>query len=516
MIKKTAELKTIGIGILIILTISLFLIFPMNVRRPTLPGAVAAAAATASHKPDASSAHAPVPQHSNPVLMPAKQAHEEQAKKISYYWLLPFACILLCIAVIPLVNAHWWRHNFKRISALFGIPMIVAMYILLPERAVHTTVEYLSFIALVVSLYVISGGIVIRGKFNNSPITNVIFLAIGAVLANLIGTAGASMVLIRPMLRINKYRKTKIHIFVFFIFIVSNIGGSLTPLGDPPLFLGFLQGVPFQWPLINLLPGWAFACGILLAVFAVLDTFLFRRDSKRGHERRHFHNQDTPTFQLIGAVNFLFLLGILGTVLAYGHVFIKNPAITKLNPFMPNFIQIILMCLMAFMSLAFTPDGARKENEFSWFPAKEVAILFAAIFACMIPALNILEYVGQHQILKVSHPAQFFWISGGLSSFLDNAPTYMTFLSLGKTLGAAGDPGVIRVIGGHVPREILIAISMGSVFMGANTYIGNAPNFMVKSICNEYGVKMPSFVHYMVWSFAILIPLFLLTTLVFF
>ena len=439
------------------------------------------------------------------------------AIKMSYLWIIPFACILLCIAIIPLINGHWWHHNFPKVSLLLGAPMFVLMCGILPVKTIHTLIEYLSFIALVGSLFVISGGIVVRGAFKASTMTNVIFLAIGSVIASFIGTAGASMVLIRPMLRLNKERKSKTHIFIFFIFMVSNIGGSLTPLGDPPLFLGFLQGVPFQWTLIYMIPGWAFMIGVLLVLFAVVDTIFLKREG--GMPKA---SDSKEKFQIVGGINFLFLGGVLATVIMYGYVFSANEAIKGISPSMPDFLQIALMWGMAGLSLAFTPQALREENGFTWFPVTEVAILFAGIFACMIPALNILEYMGQNKILNVTEPWQFFWMTGGLSSFLDNAPTYLTFLSLGKTMipqtaaAACHAAGGVAVIGGCVPQKVLLGISMGAVFMGANTYIGNAPNFMVKSICEESDVKMPSFIGYMAWSIAILIPLFVLTTYVFF
>lgn len=437
--------------------------------------------------------------------------------KMSLLWIIPFAGILLSIALIPLINGHWWHHNFPKVSLVFGLPMAIAMYLKLETKTFHTFIEYLSFIALVGSLFVISGGILIRGTFKSSPLTNCIFLAIGAIIASLIGTAGASMVLVRPMLRLNSKRKTKVHIFVFFIFMVSNIGGSLTPLGDPPLFLGFLQGVPFAWTLLHMLPGWAFMISILLALFFLIDTMMVKKEGGVAAVPAK-----KEKFEIAGGVNFLFLGGVLLTVIAYGSMMPKEWGLGR------DAIQIISMALMAAISMVATPKVLREENGFTWFPVKEVAILFAAIFACMIPALNILEYMGQHGELVVEHPWQFFWMAGTLSSFLDNAPTYLTFLSLAKTLIPIGADGAcqvaasgmmssgVPVIGGCVPTHILLAISMGAVFMGANTYIGNAPNFMVKAICEENEVKMPSFIGYMGWSIAILVPLFVIVTFIFF
>jgi len=453
-------------------------------------------------------------------------AHGEEAhgghgpKDMAIWWVLPFVGILLSIAVIPLISGHWWHHNFPKVSLLFGLPMAILMFWQLQTKTIHVFVEYCSFIALVGSLFVISGGILIRGSFKSTPLMNCIFLAIGSVIASLIGTAGASMVLIRPMLRINANRKTKLHIFIFFIFMVSNIGGSLTPLGDPPLFLGFLQGVPFQWTLIHMLPGWAFMISLLLVVFFIFDTMIVKREGGPPEV------EGNDKFAMLGGVNFLFLVGVMTTVIVYGSVLPREWG------FWRDAFQVGAMTLMAALSMIVTPKKLRDENGFTWFPVKEVAILFAAIFACMIPALNKLEYMGLHGQLVVEHPWQYFWMAGTLSSFLDNAPTYLTFLSLGKTMIPVTDAGqcILAAKGvlasgvpvglpgafGCVPQQVLLAISMGAVFMGANTYIGNAPNFMVKSICEENKVPMPSFLGYMGWSIAILVPLFVLVTFVFF
>jgi len=491
--------------------------------------AESAGAPSAAHEAETGAEEA-IPAHEETAGDPREAAHgeehaaghEEGAEhgghgpiKMSILWVLPFVGILLSIAIIPLVNGHWWHHNFPRVSLLWGLPMAIAMYIILPTKTFHTGVEYCSFLALVGSLFVISGGVMVRGAFKSSPITNCIFLAIGSFLASFIGTAGASMVLVRPMLRINKNRKTKMHIFIFFIFMVSNIGGSLTPLGDPPLFLGFLQGVPFTWTLVHMIPGWAFMIGILLALFFLVDTMMLKKDGGVAQ------SDSTEKFKIDGGVNFLFLGGVLATVIVYGSVLPKEWGLGR------DVFQILSMVLMATLSMLATPKKLREENGFTWFPVKEVAILFAAIFACMIPALNILEYMGSTGQLVVEHPWQYFWMAGSLSSFLDNAPTYLTFLSLGKTMIPIDPSGAcvlgqgllsqgIEVVGGCVPQKILLGISMGAVFMGANTYIGNAPNFMVKSICEENEVPMPSFIGYMGWSIAILIPLFVLVTFVFF
>ncbi len=470
------------------------------------------------HEAEANRAHSAEAADEESVYGVAAEHDGYGPRKMSILWLIPFICLLISIAVIPLISGTWWHHNFPKVSLLLGAPMVVLMFWLLQMKTIHTFVEYCSFIVLVGSLFVISGGIMIRGSFKSTPVVNSTFLLIGALIASLIGTAGASMVLIRPMLRLNKERKIKLHIFVFFIFLVSNIGGSLTPLGDPPLFLGFLQGVPFLWPLQHMLKGWAFMIGVLLGLFFLIDTLMLKRE---GGPKKLKGNEK---FQIAGGINFLFLAGVLLTVIAYGSFMPKEWD----TFFGRDIIQVVLMCLMAAFSMIFTSKALRDENGFTWFPVKEVAILFAAIFACMIPALNYLEYSGSTGGLSIEHPWQFFWMVGTLSSFLDNAPTYLSFLSLAKTMIPIGADGAchlaqsgllsqgVAVVGGCVPQKILLAISMGAVFMGANTYIGNAPNFMVKAICEENDVEMPSFIGYIGWSIAILVPLFLLVTFIFF
>ncbi len=315
------------------------------------------------------------------------------------------------------------------------------------------------------------------------------------------------MLLIRPIIRLNKERKNKAHVIIFFIFIVANIGGSLTPFGDPPLFLGFLKGVPFFWTL-NLFPAWLFNNVVLITMFFIIDHLLLRKE--------HVHNKKEEIKKgkkliIEGKINFLFLLGIIAGVLIYS----KLP--DNMNLLLKDLIQILIFGTMVFLSLKFTPKKYREQNGFTWFPIKEVAILFAAIFASMIPLLKILELKGQS--LGITEPWQFFWLTGALSSFLDNAPTYLTFLSTSKTVSMDliyhGASYITLKDGSLVAESLLLAISMGAVFMGANTYIGNGPNFMVKSISEDSGIKMPSFFGYMMWSILILIPLFLLNVVLF-
>jgi Na+/H+ antiporter NhaD/arsenite permease-like protein len=378
----------------------------------------------------------------------------------------------------------------------------VALYVGRHDTAIlaHTALEYVEFITLLAALFVISGGIVLRGDLPATPAVNTGFLALGAVLANLIGTTGASMLLVRPLLQTNipERRHTR-HIPVFLIFVVSNCAGLLTPLGDPPLFLGYLLGVPFFWTL-RLVPQWLFVVSLLLAVFYVLDWQAVRRERPglAARDRREYR-----PLALRGKRNFLYLLGVVIVVAA--------------SPLVPEgrreIVRLGVMLLMTALSLASTPQALRRENGFTFHPIVEVAVLFAGIFTTMIPALEILRARGAS--FGITAPWQFFWLAGSLSSFLDNAPTYLTFVSLAQGLGPQGD-AALALSGGHVSEALLAAISCGAVFMGANSYIGNGPNFMVKAIAEERGVPMPSFVGYMGWSAAILLPTFAVVTLVFF
>ena len=399
---------------------------------------------------------------------------------------VPFICMLLAIAILPLTHSHWWESNKHKayVSTILGFPVVIYFLIRDYHQLIHTAHEYFSFIILLAALYKISGGILLEGNPEGRPFVNTLFLAIGAVLANLIGTTGASMLLIRPVLRTNNTRKHTKHIPIFFIFLVSNVGGCLTPLGDPPLFLGYLQGVPFLWTL-KLFPFWITAVAILLLIF-----YLFDR-----HEWKKELGTDIVSDTLLkeplrikGNLNFLWLLGVAGAV------------------FLPTPYRELVMILMSYLSYRFTPKGIKMKNKFTLYPITEVAVLFAGIFATMIPALLILKARGAE--FGIVEPWQFFWLTGSLSSFLDNAPTYLSFFSLAQGLGIGG--GVAGV-----PEDILLAISAGAVFMGANSYIGNAPNFMVKSICEEAGVEMPSFFGYMAYSGLILIPVFILITIIF-
>jgi Na+/H+ antiporter NhaD/arsenite permease-like protein len=409
----------------------------------------------------------------------------------------PFAVILLLIAIMPLALPHFWEKNGNKaiVAAVVSIPVLIFMFMKSPRSLGNTVEDYISFIILLASLFIISGGILVKGDLKATPIINTIFLLVGAITANLIGTTGASMLLIRPLLSTIRERKHIMHIPVFFIFLVSNIGGSLTPLGDPPLFMGFLRGVPFTWTF-RLFPIWLFAVATLLIVFYIWDSIAYKKETKADLSK---DVQSKTPITISGKINLLFLIGVIAAV------FFQVPA-----PY-----RELVMILMIVLSLVFTKKELRTENNFTYGPIIEVAILFAGIFITMVPLLILLETKGAS--LGIVKPWQFFWFSGGLSSFLDNTPTYVTFASLAasvtKTIGHAGLP-VVHGIG--VRQDLLLAISAGSVFMGANTYIGNGPNFMVKSIAEEQGIKVPHFFGYMLYSICVLIPLFGVVTLLFF
>lgn len=411
---------------------------------------------------------------------------------------VPFAGLLLSIALLPLIAPALWSRHYAKVCLAFGVPVAVFFLLRAPGDLLHTGLEYASFLILLASLFTISGGILLRGTLRSSAGVNCAILGIGAVLANVFGTTGASMLLIRPLLRANAHRRRKAHVVVFFIFVVANIGGALTPIGDPPLFLGYLRGVPFFWTLRALGLLWAVACALVIGVFYLADRRAFALDAapdgdgcpvRAGAPLTAGGVEARVPLSIEGMIN----LPLLGVVI--GAVFLPTPW------------REMAMAAAAAVSVWKTPSEVRAENEFSWYPIEEVAILFAGIFATMIPALLILKARGAE--LGVSTPAHFFWATGVLSSFLDNAPTYLTFFSLAQGVG-----GTHTVAGVSAP--LLQAIGAGAVFMGANSYIGNAPNFMVKAIAEEAGVRMPSFFGYMAWSCGVLLPIFALLTLIFF
>ena len=389
------------------------------------------------------------------------------------------------------------------------------------ETVLECTVnDYLTFIILLFGLFCVSGNITMEGDFAGSPRINVGLLAIGTLLASCIGTTGASMLMVRPVIKMNSWRKRKSHIMIFFIFMVSNMGGCLTPIGDPPLLMGFMRGVPFFWSM-HLFPVLLLNMAVLLFVFYHLDKWAYRKDISRG--RKPDISKPGTEFHIEGLHNILFLAMIVAAVILSGvlpgmpmfqdgagnvkgiHIF------GEVTLSYPALIEIVLILLAAWLSFKTTKKEIRRKNHFTWGAIKEVAVLFIGIFITMQPALMLLKSVGPE--LGVTEPYQMFWATGALSSFLDNTPTYLVFLTTAGSLGLAG--GIATSLG-TVPVKVLSAISCGAVFMGANTYIGNAPNFMVKSISDENGVNMPSFFGYMLWSFVFLVPVFLIDMLIFF
>lgn len=413
----------------------------------------------------------------------------------AFYTGIPFVILLLLIAIMPLAAPHFWEKNRNKaiITAVISLPIFIFLLAEFPHELVHNLKDYISFIVLLGALFIISGGILLTGDLKATPSVNTMFLAVGAVIANLIGTTGASMLLIRPLLRTNSERKFTGHIPVFFIFVVSNIGGCLTPIGDPPLFLGYLKGVPFVWTL-KLFPAWIVTLAIVMTVFYIWDTLAYRKETPLDIKRDVVYA--TP-LGISGKINLFFLGGVILSVL------FQTP-----TPY-----RELIMVAMTVLSMVFTGRALRKENRFTFYPIIEVAVLFAGIFVTMVPLLMILHAKGAE--FGITKPWQFFWLSGSLSSFLDNAPTYLTFFSLAESvtrnMGAAG----LEIVAG-VRADLLAAISAGAVFMGANTYIGNGPNFMVKAIAEEQKVKVPHFFGYMAYSMVILIPIFVIVTLIFY
>ncbi|HEX8043584.1 sodium:proton antiporter [Candidatus Deferrimicrobium sp.] len=412
---------------------------------------------------------------------------------------VPFAGLLLSIALLPLLAPALWARHYAKVCLGFGVPVATFFLLRAPRELLHTVVEYASFLILLASLFTISGGILLRGTLRGSAGVNSAILAVGAVLANVFGTTGASMLLVRPLLRANAHRHRAAHVVVFFIFVVANIGGALTPIGDPPLFLGYLRGVPFFWTLRAMGLLWVVAVGLVIGVFFLVDRRAFALDAAADDDPAAVRavapgpvaasGEARVPLSIDGRINLALLMVVIGAV------------------FLPTPWREMAMVAATVVSAWKTPAKVREANEFTWHPIEEVAILFAGIFATMIPALLILKARGAE--LGVVTPAHFFWATGALSSFLDNAPTFLTFFSLAQGVG-----GTQTVAGVSAP--LLQAIGAGAVFMGANSYIGNAPNFMVKAIAEEAGVRMPSFFGYMGWSCGVLLPVFALLTLVFF
>jgi Na+/H+ antiporter NhaD/arsenite permease-like protein len=434
---------------------------------------------------------------------------------------LPFVGILLSIALFPLAAPHVWHDHYPKVALAWGLLLTVPFVWVYRGEAVHEILhvaitDYLPFIILLSALFTIGGGIFIRGAFRGTPWVNASILAAGTLLASWIGTTGAAMLLIRPLLRANAGRKRRAHSVVFFIFLVANIGGSLTPLGDPPLFLGFLRGVPFFWTL-SLGDEMLLVGALVLAIYIAWDAWQWRREAPEVR-RKEVRGE---RLRIEGAHNFLLLGGVLIAVIVSGVWHPGAVSLFGIHQGVQNLVRDAVLVIMLLLSWRTTSPAVHKANGFSWGPIKEVAILFAAIFATIIPALAILK-AGEHGALAglirgVRTPAQFFWATGILSSFLDNAPTYLTFLStaLGRLYPEMEErQAILRLIAEH--GIYLKAIATGAVFMGANTYLGNAPNFMVKSMAEEAGVEMPSFLGYMKYSLLVLVPVFLVATWAFF
>lgn len=442
-------------------------------------------------------------------------------------WLvIPFAGLLLCIAVFPLVKPEWWEKNQPWAVAFWSLLFIIPYAVLYGVPSATETVleciinDYLTFIVLLFGLFCVAGNITLEGDLAGSPRVNTIMLAIGTLLSSCIGTTGASMLLVRPIIKMNAWRKRKSQIMIFFIFMISNMGGCLTPIGDPPLLMGFTRGVPFTWSL-KLFPILLFNMVVLCIIFYLIDRFNYRKDiaegcrpdlSKAGTEVK-FEGGHNVIF-IIMIVAAVILSGVLPTLPVFQNA---EGAVRGIKVFedvtftFPAMIEIAIILLAAWLSFKTTKKEIRVKNHFTWGAIKEVAILFIGIFITMQPALKILTAKGAS--LGITEPYQMFWITGALSSFLDNTPTYLVFLTTAGTLGAT--TGIATTVG-MVSERLLTAISCGAVFMGAVTYIGNAPNFMVKSISDENGVRMPSFFGYMLWSIGILVPVFILDTLIFF
>ncbi|WP_394887632.1 sodium:proton antiporter [Mesorhizobium sp. AaZ16] len=449
----------------------------------------------------------------------AAEVHGLPGETMSLLWALPFAGILLSIATGPLLYPHFWEHHYGKITAVWSALVVVPMALSFGTEAttvavLHTVLlEYMSFIILLFALFTISGGILVAGNIHGTPAMNAVLLVIGACLASVVGTTGASMIMIRPMIRANDNRPLNAHVVVFFIFLVSNIGGSLTPLGDPPLFVGFLRGVDFFWTTANLWAQTLIVGALVLTAFVVIDIVLHLREE--GMPKIKDPTPDTKV-RLRGLANIPLLAGVIAAILMSA-VWKPGTAFTfeGVEVELQNLVRDGIIVALALISLYVTKKEYRRANGFNWGPILEVAKLFAGIFICIIPVIAILRAGAEGALAPLvalvtgpdggPNDFAYFWMTGLLSSFLDNAPTYLVFFEL-----AGGDPETLMTTLGTT----LAAISAGAVFMGANTYIGNAPNFMVYAIARQQGVRMPSFFGYMLWSGAVLIPVFIIVSMI--
>ncbi len=422
---------------------------------------------------------------------------------------LPFIFLLLSIALTPLAAPQFWHKYHGWVAAAWAAIFLVLFYQQNEATEVRRHLlqtlmgDYLPFILLLAALYIIAGGVRITGRLVGTPGVNTAILAVGTLLASWIGTTGAAMLFIRPLLRANQKRRFQVHTLIFFIILVANCGGSLTPLGDPPLFLGFLHGIDFFWTTKNMLAPAAFICGVLLAQYWILDTLLWRRE-EHSHTLDEKHPEETA-ISIEGSINLLFLAGVLMAVMLSS---VESPGLfSDHGTTYAELGRDLLLLFMAWLSWRWTPKHIRADNHFTWFPIKEVGVIFAAIFITIIPVLDALGSGRLPVTDLLAGPAHYFWLTGLLSSVLDNAPTYLVFF-----YAAGGDPASLM----GPQAQTLLAISSGAVFMGALTYIGNAPNFMVRSIAQERGLKMPNFFAYVFWASLILMPLFAVATLIWF
>ncbi|MCG8688481.1 MAG: sodium:proton antiporter [Desulfobacterales bacterium] len=448
--------------------------------------------------------------------------HANLGETLPLYSCIPFACMLLSIALLPLVAGTFWHHHFGKISAFWAATLAIPFIVVYKGVAVYEILhiilaDYVPFIILLWALFTVSGGILLRGTLRGTPAVNTVIIIIGTLLASWMGTTGAAMLMIRPFIRANAHRKNKTYMVVFFIFLVANVGGALTPLGDPPLFLGFLHGVSFFWTF-KIMPHMLFTSGVLIVIYFCLDSFYYK---KEGGGPPPDDGEKAP-LRLVGTYNFLFLGGVVAAVLMSGIVDLGEINTFGVHRAAQDWLRDGLLILLGAASLWVTPRPLREENEFTWFPIVEVAYLFIGIFITMIPCLLLLK-AGPNGafaflINAVQEPWHYFWVTGILSAFLDNAPTYLTFFNtaLGSFYAGMTESQSVPLL--MTENAIYLkAVSAGAVFFGACSYIGNAPNFMVRSIATEAGVDMPSFFGYILkYSVVFLIPTFVVVTVIFF